>query len=160
AEDLAHPLSLACALHMAALVHQYRRDRQAVYARAERAITLATEKGFPHWLALGTVLLGWVLLEQGRHAEGIHQMQRGLAAYQSTGSKVSALYYLGLLAEAHGCVRQIEVGLRVLVEALATAHRTGERLFEAELCRLKGALLLALSVEKHTEAETCFHQAL
>src|SRR5262249_35776005 len=31
---------------------------------------------------------------------------------------------------------------------------------EAELHRLKGELLLVLSTDKTTEAETCFHQAL
>ena len=38
--------------------------------------------------------------------------------------------------------------------------KTGERYWEAEIHRLKGELLLALSAEKYTEAETCFRQAL
>jgi predicted ATPase len=37
---------------------------------------------------------------------------------------------------------------------------TGERWWEAELHRLKGVLLLALSPADHAEAEICFHQAL
>jgi predicted ATPase len=48
----------------------------------------------------------------------------------------------------------------VLAEALAVVDNTGERHWAAELYRLKGKLLLALSAEKHTEAATCFHQAL
>src|SRR5262249_22273911 len=55
---------------------------------------------------------------------------------------------------------QVDEGLAVLAEALATAQRNGERLYEAELHRLKGELLLALSPENHAEAEACFHQAL
>ncbi len=38
--------------------------------------------------------------------------------------------------------------------------KTGERIDEAELHRLKGHPLLQLSSDNHTEAETCFHQAL
>jgi predicted ATPase len=48
----------------------------------------------------------------------------------------------------------------VLTEALAYTHTTGERFYEAELHRLKGELLLALSSENHLAAEACFQQAL
>ena len=37
---------------------------------------------------------------------------------------------------------------------------TGERWYEPELHRLKGALLLQQSSSNHTEAESCFHQAM
>jgi predicted ATPase len=48
----------------------------------------------------------------------------------------------------------------VLTEALAAVHNTGERQHEAELHRLKGALLLAQDGADAQEAERCFHQAL
>jgi predicted ATPase len=67
------------------------------------------------------------------------------------------------------------LGLYVLAEALACAHTTGERCWEAELYRLKGELLLQAGVQglesrgltpdaglqtRDAEAEACFHQAL
>lgn len=69
-------------------------------------------------------------------------------------------YYLALLAEAYGKDGQTEEGLRVLAEALTASQKNGWRLWEAELYRLKGELLLAHSAEQHAEAETCFQQAL
>ncbi len=39
-------------------------------------------------------------------------------------------------------------------------HRTGERYYEAELYRLKGALLLQQAQEDPSESETCFHKAI
>jgi predicted ATPase len=69
-------------------------------------------------------------------------------------------YYLALLAEACGNGGQADEGLRVLAEALAAAHETENRLYEAELCRVKGELLLARSTEHDMEADTCFRQAL
>ena len=48
----------------------------------------------------------------------------------------------------------------MLAEALDAGQRTGERAREAELYRLKGELLLALSAENHGEAEAYFRQAL
>ena len=50
--------------------------------------------------------------------------------------------------------------MRVLAEALALVDTTEEHWWEAELHRLKGELLLALSTENAAEAEPCFHQAL
>jgi predicted ATPase len=48
----------------------------------------------------------------------------------------------------------------VLTEALTHVDTTGERLYESELYRLKGELLLAQSPDNHTEAATCFQQAM
>ena len=51
----------------------------------------------------------------------------------------------------------------MLAEALACAHTTGERCWEAELYRLKGELLLSLGEgeqERGGEPEECLRQAL
>jgi predicted ATPase len=65
--------------------------------------------------------------------------------------------------------RQAEEGLHVLAEALAAAHTSEERFYNAELHRLKGELLLeagelipyaACHVRYVEEAEACFQQAL
>ena len=69
-------------------------------------------------------------------------------------------YFLALLAEAHGTLGEPEAGLRVLTEALTRVDTTGERWYEAELYRLKGALLLQQSLDNSTEAESCFHHAI
>ena len=106
-------------------------------------MTLATEQGFPHWLACGTMLRGWALASRARREEGIAQIRQGLAALQATGTEMARPYYLALLAEAYGKAGQAEEGLAVLAEALAAVDNTGERWYEAELYRLKGELLLA-----------------
>ena len=123
-------------------------------------MALSSERGFPQFLALGMMMRGWALALQGQGEEGIAQMHQGLAAFRAAGAELGRPYWLILLAEAYGQVGQTEAGLTTLAEGLATAHKTGERYWEAELYRLKGELLLTLSAEKHTEAETCFHQAL
>jgi len=59
-------------------------------------------------------------------------------------------------------VGEIGAGTRqcVLETTLALVDKTGERYYEAELHRLKGQLLLQQSPDNHTEAESCFHQAI
>jgi predicted ATPase len=160
AQELSHPISLAFALNFAARLHQHRREGQAVQEQAKAAITLSTEQGFPFWVAMGTILPGWALAEQGQEEEGMAQMRQGLAAYQTTGAELSRPYFLALLAEAYGKVGQAEEGLTILAEALAVTNKTGERFYEAELHRLKGELVLALSAENQAEAETCFRQVI
>jgi predicted ATPase len=48
----------------------------------------------------------------------------------------------------------------VLTEALTHADKIGERWYESELYRLKGELLLQQNSDNHTEAASCFQQAL
>jgi predicted ATPase len=69
-------------------------------------------------------------------------------------------YFLALLAEAYSIIGQPEAGLTVLAEALTCADTTGERLYEPELYRLKGALLLQQHSDNQAEAENYFHQAI
>jgi class 3 adenylate cyclase/predicted ATPase len=142
AQELSHPLSLASALQFAAEYHQLRRDGQATRERAEAVIALSTEHGFSFRLAMGTILWGWALAEQGRTEEGIAQIHRGMIASQTTGAALFRPYFLALLAEVHGQAGEVEKGLTAVAEALATIHKTEERYYEAELYRLKGELTL------------------
>src|SRR5262249_15034428 len=48
----------------------------------------------------------------------------------------------------------------VLTEALTLADTTGERWYESECYRLKGALLFHQSSDNQAEAENCFQQAI
>lgn len=166
AQKLPHPFSLAFALYFAAVVYQYRREGQAAQERAEAAIALSSEQGFLALLTQGTMLRGWALAKQERREEGIEQMRQGLAASQATGRGLTRPYDLALLAEAYGEKGQTEAGLTVLAEALAVVGRTGERMYEAELYRLKGELTLqqssvqGLASNVQKEAEECFWKAI
>ena len=63
--------------------------------------------------------------------------------------------------EAYGTVGQAEEGLGRLREALVVVvEESGEQLWEAELYRLQGELLLHQTVPDAQHAEACFCQAL
>jgi DNA-binding winged helix-turn-helix (wHTH) protein/predicted ATPase/class 3 adenylate cyclase len=160
ARQLDHPYSLVWTLSWAAILHCHRREPQAALEQLEAAVALATQHKFVQWAAQGTILCGRLLAMQGHAAEGIAQVQQGLAAYRATGSALLQPYFLALLAEAYWSVGQVEAGLTVLTEALRLVDDTGERWYQAELYRLKGELLLDLSVERHVEAALCLQQAL
>jgi predicted ATPase len=160
AQQVAYPYSLSAALGRVAIFHQCRREVDSTQERAEAAISLAKEQGFPFWIAVGSLLRGWVLAQQGRAQEGSTQLHQGLVAFRATGAKVLQPYFQALLAEVYGTMGQPEAGLTVLAEALTLVDTTGEHVWEPELYRLKGELLLQQNAVNQGEAEDCFHHAL
>jgi predicted ATPase len=55
---------------------------------------------------------------------------------------------------------EVEKGLDVLTEALSAVYAQGERVYESDLHRLKGELLLRRAIPAIKEADACFRQAL
>jgi class 3 adenylate cyclase/predicted ATPase len=160
ATELTHRFTDVYVLNHAAMLWQFRREAQEVYDHAAAIVTLATELGFPHWLASGAILRGWALMARGQEEEGLTQMRQGLTARRATGAELNVPYYLTLLAEGYGILKQAEAGLNALNEGVKVIERTGQRWYEAELYRLKGELLLQQSLDNAAEAEFGFHQAI
>jgi predicted ATPase len=159
AEALRHPQSLTMAAYFAAHLHQLRREADSCGQKAQATIELATEHGLIDWMTLGTIQHGWALAEQGQVEEGLEEMRRGLAEYKQRGASLRQPYFLGLLAGVLHKTGQAEQALEVLAEALAAAHHTGDRFYEAELYRLKGEVLL-MQTKRGVEAEGCLKQAV
>jgi predicted ATPase len=144
----------------ASMLSQFRREAAATRAHAEALMTAAAAQGFGYRVEQGHILRGWALALQGDAAAGVALIRQGLAVTEGSGLKVFRPYRLALLAEAYGQVGQPEAGLEVLAEALTLVAATEERCWEAELYRLKGALLLQLPNPDVSQAEACFQQAL
>ncbi|MEA1028103.1 adenylate/guanylate cyclase domain-containing protein [Pseudomonas sp. N-137] len=166
AMKISHPFSLACTLSTTSVLGQFRHDVRLAEECADAAIKLSLERGFPFFLAWGTILQGWACAEQGNVDEGVTQITKGIATYQAAGAELGCSYFLALLAEAHGRVGQPQAGLDAVTDALAMVNRTGEHFYEAELYRLKGTLILQCSGEARLDssvqqqAQACFHKAI
>jgi predicted ATPase len=168
ARALEHTLGLGIALSLAATLHLLRGEGRAGQERAEALLTLATTHELGALVAHGTLLRGWALALLGQYSEGLAQMRQTLAIWQATGQETGRLMYMALLAEQCGHAGQVEAGLYVLTETLASPYSRGQRLWESELYRVRGELLLQAGVltsetrrrAEDTEAEVCFQQAL
>ena len=159
-QELSHAFSLARALYYAAWLHGLRREVHATQERAEASLALSTAQGFAQWVGPGTFWRGWAVAAQGQYEAGIAQMHQGLAIKRATGGVSILSTYLGGLAEGYGGSGQAQEGLSQLAEALAHVGTTGERYWEAELHRLRGALLLQQAIPDAHYAESCFQHAL
>jgi predicted ATPase/class 3 adenylate cyclase len=160
------PFSLAFTLSATSILGQFRHDVRLAEEFADAVISLSLERGFPFYLVWGTILQGWARAELGNTDEGIAQITKGIATYQTTGAEFGCSYFLALLAAAHERVGQSQEGLDAVADALAMVNRTGEHFYEAELYRLKGTLILQCPVEDGQEllvrqqAQACFHKAI
>ncbi len=161
ARELSYTFSLAHAHEQAAMLHQLRREEQAVYQQAEATITAAIQGGFAYWLGVGQILRGWAVVVQGQAERGLAQLRQGLETCQATGATIDHPYFLYLLADACGRTGRLEEALAALNDAFALAGQSHAFFHEAELHRLQGALLLQLDPHQNlAAAEAAFQQAL
>jgi class 3 adenylate cyclase/predicted ATPase len=160
AQALAHPLSLALAQYLAALLYHRRHEVLAVQAQAETLLALATQHGFPNFVGFGTCWQGWVLAMHGQGAAGLAQLHQGMAVALATGQELSRPLCLMLRAEAAGHVGQIVEGLGLLAEVRTALEASERGDLLAEAYRLQGELLQRQDVPDVAQAEVCFQQAL
>jgi predicted ATPase len=160
AQEVPHPATRAYALNHAVQFHQLLGDGAAVEELSTALLSLTGEHGFPFWSAAARMQRGWLMTSHGDPKGGAAQIGDGLAAYRTTGSDHMMPYYLALHAEACVGLGQVSEGLRLIEEGLAAVERTAERWYEAEIYRLKGGLLLALTQPDAAAAQTCFRHAI
>ncbi len=154
---IAHPFSLADALSTAAWVHQLRNEPGRVAELAENLLDLSTEKGFTS-VDLGNLQLGWAFVRSGdpeRGDEGLRRIQHGLAAYRSSGARLTEIYFLSLLTDAYLHLGRRDDALRTFAEARALSDQLVPRAFwrahllclEAELAAADPGLAERLYIE-------------
>ena len=97
---------------------------------------------------------------EGDPGAGAALLRQGLTHWAETGTHVSRPVLLGLLAEVEELAGRPDEALRLLEDALAQIERSGERYFEAEVHRLKGESLLAVSPPRVVEAQDAFRTSI
>jgi predicted ATPase len=160
AHELSHPFSLAYARCMAAFASQLHRDMPVVYEHADAAVALSTEQGFPLWAAQGTSYRGWALVMQGQGEAGMAQVRQGIADWRATGAAVWVPCLCTLLADVCAHLGHAADGLQALAEAHTLVEQYEECWWEAEVCRLRGVLLLRQPGTPQAEAEAWLQRAL
>jgi predicted ATPase len=131
-----------------------------VHEHAEAAIALSTEQGFPVYAAYGTSCHGWALAMQGQGEEGMAKVRQGIDAWRATGAALLVPYLCTMLADVCDQLSHTEDGLQALAEAHTLVEQQEERWWEAEICRLRGVLLLRQPGTSQAEAETWLQRAL
>jgi tetratricopeptide (TPR) repeat protein len=159
ARGLGHPFSLADVLSFSGCVlNELRREWPALKDNAEELLRLSNEKSLRGWLTTATRYHGEALAMLGQVQEGIAQIQEGVDASQSVGTRLYLSGTFGILAEVKARDGQIEEGLEMLSKVMTLIEETNERIWEAELYRLRGELHLMQGDDN--EAEASFEKAI
>jgi adenylate cyclase len=160
AQDLAQPFEIANTLFAVIKIYQARHEVQAAQTHVENFVALSKEHGFEMWVPISMGQRGWLLAGQGQLEEGIVQMEQGLTAHlEATAGGLGLSMSAHTRVETYARARHVEKGLEFLSEVLSEVEKSGYRLYEAELYRLKGKLLQMQGTDKN-EVEACFRQAI
>jgi class 3 adenylate cyclase/predicted ATPase len=159
AEGLAKSANLINTLAFVVLIHALRREPAAARHRAKATTEMSVQHKNP-FLAWGTILHGWAQAAQDQIEDGTAELDQGITAYRTTGSRTWLPCFLTLQAETYARAKRIDDGLASLAEAFAVIEETEECCWQAELSRMRGELLMAASSDCRAEAETCFSRAI
>ncbi len=156
ARDLAHPFSLGLARYYVAGCHLWRGEVAAAREWAASTLALADEEGFAMLRHMGSHVHGWALVKDGEAEDGVAELRRVLEGWE--GGLAWSLF-AATLAESLLEAGDAEGALEAVADGLATSERTEDRVWLAELHRLRGEALARRGADAG-EAETCFRRAV
>lgn len=141
ADAINHPHSQAYATYYASIVHALRGEFLTAHRYADRCLGLSEEHGFRQWRGLSRAVRGISATFLDSSSAALEEVQAAMNEYRGAGYQlgITALYVLlgPVLLSSH----QYEPTLELIEQGLATTGRNSERIFEAELYRLKARVL-------------------
>ena len=142
ADVINHPHSQAYACYYAAVLHALRGEMSRAQRYADRCRALSEEHGFRQWHGLAQAVRGICVTSLEPSSRAGEEVRAAMDEYRSAGYQlgITALYVLlcpGLLLE-----QEYEAALALIEQGLTTVSRNSERIFEAELYRLKARTLV------------------
>jgi len=157
AERIAHPYPRGLALTHSSVLYLNRREPERALRQVEAAEALAAEQRLSLHYETG-ILRGSALLGQGAVDEAIARIREGVTRWTRLGRTSLLPYGLAFLAEGLARHGDRAAALAALREGLDTADATGEHMWDAELHRLTGTVLVAEN--KLDEGQASLRQAI
>jgi tetratricopeptide (TPR) repeat protein len=141
ADRLGHPLTLAVVLQHATFSSWVCGDTDEAHALSRRGLELGAEHGLDEASAIFTLFRGTALVQAGRPEEGLPIARQGFERFATATRLASPMF----ATFAACCLQAGEAteGLAVVEQGLDPDRSKLDHMFEAELWRLKGELLLA-----------------
>ncbi len=162
AQTVAHPFSLCRALFYEALLRIQRREPELMAARTKAYLMVAREQGFAYECAVGSMLEIWHdAWVTGRCADDrIDAFRSALAELRRMGMRAALGLYHALFAECLEKQGNADEALMAIEAAVGHFERTGDALWEPEVHRLIGDLLLRRNPSAADRAEVSYRRAI
>ena len=158
AREFQHPLTLGYALgHLSILSHLFR-DSARTGALVDENIKYREENGVRVWQAYSETFRASALNAAGRHADALDVIERGLALWEATGTRLYLPLVLGLQLDSLIALGRLDAAEPVLQAFYRHIEASAERWNESDIRRIEGDLRLAQGAAGR--AERCYRQAL
>jgi class 3 adenylate cyclase/tetratricopeptide (TPR) repeat protein len=159
ADAVQHAHTHAYAWYYASVLHALRGEPAIAQGYAERCLAISEQHGFRQWLGLSRAVRGICTALLDAAAGPLDEVKAALSEYQRQGYQLGVTVHFALLCPVLLLRNEPDAALEVLEHGLSIVHNNSERLFGAELYRLK-ARTLRLRGAADGEAETLLDQAL
>jgi predicted ATPase len=162
-ETVAHPFSLCWALCAEALLRIQRREPELIAARTKAYLAVASEQGFAWDCAVGSMLEIWRDARvTGQCADNrIEAFRSALAERRRMGTRWALGFFHALFAECLEKQGNTDEALTVLEAAVVHFEcRASDAIWEPEVHRLMGDLLLRRNPNAPDRAEACYRRAI
>jgi predicted ATPase/DNA-binding winged helix-turn-helix (wHTH) protein len=122
---------------------------------------IATSRNAPFWGIFARCLRGKLLVTRGEFAQGCVLLRTELEFCERANWPIWYPEFMGALAEGLAGIGQADQARTVIDKALASADHGGEHVYDPELLRLRGELLLKQAIDQpEAKGEKSFLAAL
>jgi len=143
AKRIEHFNSIAYSLCFVSLLIMLRRDLKTLKQTAGELLALAEQYKAAYWALWARSMLGWIMAQEGNAEAGLQQMYQSTVELQRQKANLWVPQSLLLQAEILGRIKQFQTAYQLLDEAQALIEQYDQRFYEAELHRVRGAVMLS-----------------
>lgn len=154
-----HPYSLGAALAYGSWLQKMLGDVDQARKVSSETVELASEQDFPLWLWMGKLIAAWVRGEEGFAVDAVVDVEAALLDLGDTGHEVGTAAILGEVAELYDLAGRVDEAMNMVDLSIGMIQDKAEKLWEAELYRVKGHLLLRQDATQEDEAGELFEKA-
>jgi predicted ATPase len=161
AESAAHAPTMGYVLTFAARLGLFRYSSDAVATFSRALADIVSRYDLPAlWAGWARFLQGWAKWSDGAEEWGLVEMRRGRAIAREQGTNWLSPHSEAALAEAEASAGETDAGLRRLDDAVAELETAKNRLYEAEMHRVRGGILLKRDRANTAAAEQSLQAAI
>ena len=159
--EIGHPQTIGLSLAYKLLREEFQRDYSERQASANAVIRHAAEHKVVYWSLWTDIFTGLQQALEGRTADGVQMMDRSMKVFADMHFTYFRPLHLGMRARAYEAAGDFETALASVLEAIAFAQQSGEKVMLSDLIRLSGELRLAIGGAQAIDtAESLFVEAI
>jgi class 3 adenylate cyclase/DNA-binding winged helix-turn-helix (wHTH) protein/tetratricopeptide (TPR) repeat protein len=142
ARETSHAYTLAFALNYAAVLYSWALEPRLAQMHAENLLSISKEHGFIQFFCVEHFWQDWSQMTQGTIQDCQIPLPQDIRQWHAINATLELPHRLAMFVEAHKQRGNPTLWIEALNQVINLVDQSGIRLFEAELYRLRGEVLL------------------